>query len=185
SPDYRMLRTQPIVFSPIDQRVLYFAANTLWKTRDRGENWEQISPDLTRKTFELPESVGKYRSQPTAQPTQRGVIYSVAPSPLDINRIWAGTDDGLIHLTTDWGGHWGNVTPAQLKPWQKISIIEASHFDQSVAYAAVNTLRLDDLRPHVYRTRDSGASWTEVINGIPDNENVNVIREDPERKGLL
>ena len=185
SADFRILRTEPVVFSPIDPHVLYFAANNLWKTADGGRNWQQISPDLTRKAFEVPENVGKYRSQPTAQPTQRGVIYSVAPSPLDINRIWAGTDDGLIHLTTDWGGHWGNVTPAQLKPWQKISIIEASHFDQSVAYAAVNTLRLDDLRPHVYRTRDSGASWTEVINGIPDNENVNVIREDPERKGLL
>lgn len=183
--DFRMLRTQPVVFSPVDPHVLFFAANTLWKTRDGGRNWQQISPDLTRKTFPVPDTVGKYRSQPTAQPTQRGVIYAVAPSPLDVKRIWAGTDDGLIHLTTDGGGHWTDVTPAQLKPWQKISIIDASHFDPGTAYAAVNTLRLDDLRPHIYRTRDSGATWTEITNGLPNNENVNVVREDPERKGLL
>ena len=98
-----MVRTQPVVFSPVDPHMLYFAANTLWKTKDGGRNWEQISPDLTRKTFEVPDTIGKYRSQPTAQPTQRGVIYAVAPSPLDINLIWAGTDDGLIHRTTDGG----------------------------------------------------------------------------------
>ena len=183
--DFRMLRTQPVIFSPVDPHVLYFAANTLWKTGDGGRNWQQISPDLSRATFELPETIGKYRAQPSAQPSQRGVIYAVAPSPLDIKRIWAGTDDGLVHLTTDGGAHWGNVTPAQLRPWQKISILEASHYDPGTAYAAVNTLRLDDLRPHIYRTRDSGATWNEVTNGIPANENVNVVREDPERKGLL
>ncbi|MCU1267600.1 MAG: hypothetical protein JWM21_3918 [Acidobacteria bacterium] len=185
APDFRMLRTQPVIFSPVDPHVLYFAANTLWKTRDGGRNWQQISPDLTRKSFEVPETVGKYRSQPTAQPTQRGVIYAVAPSPLDSKRIWAGTDDGLVHLTTDGGAHWIDITPKQIKPWQKISIIDASHFDAGTAYAAVNTLRLDDLSPHIYRTRDSGATWTEIINGLPGNENVNVVREDPKRKGLL
>src|SRR5205814_7226022 len=128
---------------------------------------------------------GKFRAQPTAQATQRGVIYAVAPSPLDINLIWAGTDDGLIHRTTDGGAHWSEVTPKQLKPWQKISILEASHFDKNTAYAAVNTLRLDDLRPHLYRKGDEGATWTEITNGIPANENTDVVREDPERKGLL
>ncbi|HEV2826535.1 MAG TPA: hypothetical protein VGW76_02960 [Pyrinomonadaceae bacterium] len=185
SADFRMLRTQPVIFSPVDPHILFFAANTLWKTRDGGQNWQQISPDLTRKTFEVPDTVGKYRSQPTAQPTQRGVIYAVAPSPLDLKRIWAGTDDGLIHLTTDGGAHWTDVTPPQIKPWQKISIIDAGHFEAGTAYAAVNTLRLDDLRPHIYRTRDSGSTWTEIAAGIPNNENVNVVREDPQRKGLL
>jgi photosystem II stability/assembly factor-like uncharacterized protein len=185
APDFRMLRTQPVIFSPVDPHVLYFAANTLWKTKDGGRNWQQISPDLTRKTFELPETIGKYRSQPTAQPTQRGVIYAVAPSPLDIKRIWAGTDDGLVHLTIDGGTNWANVTPAQLKAWQKISVIDAGHFNAGTAYAAVNTLRLDDLRPHIYRTHDSGKTWTEITNGIPNNENVNVVREDTEREGLL
>ena len=185
SADFRVVRTQPVLFSPVDPHVLYFATNTLWKTKDGGRNWDQISADLTRKTFDQPETIGKYRSQPTAQPTQRGVIYAVAPSPLDINLIWAGTDDGLIHRTTDGGAHWTDVTPKQLKPWQKISIIDASHFDKNTAYAAVNTLRLDDLRPHIYRTRDAGASWTQITNGIPENENTDVVREDPERKGLL
>lgn len=183
--DFRMLRTEPVVFSPVDPHVLYFATNTLWKTVDGGQNWQQISPDLTRKTFEVPATVGKYREQPTAQPTQRGVIYAVAPSPLDIKRIWAGTDDGLLHLTTDGGAHWTDITPAQISAWQKISLIDASHFDAQTAYAAVNTLRLDDLRPHIYRTRDSGKSWTEITSGIPPNENVNVVREDTVRRGLL
>jgi photosystem II stability/assembly factor-like uncharacterized protein len=185
SADFRVVRTQPVIFSPVDPHVLFFSTNTLWKTKDGGRNWDQISPDLTRKTFEVAETVGKYRSQPTAQPTQRGVIYAVAPSPLDVNLIWAGTDDGLIHRTTDGGAHWSDVTPKQLKPWQKISILDAGHFDKNTAYAAVNTLRLDDLRPHIYRTHDAGATWTEVTNGIPENENTDVVREDPERKGLL
>src|SRR2546421_388789 len=101
--EFRMVRTQPILFSPIDPHLLFFAANTLWQTSDGGKHWTQISPDLTRKSFDIPASVGKFRSQPNAQPRQRGVIYTVAPSPLEKNRIWAGTDDGLIHLTTDGG----------------------------------------------------------------------------------
>src|SRR5215204_5833733 len=87
---FRMLRTQPIVFSPVDPHLLFFSDNILWQTRDRGENWEQISPDLTRKTYELPVSVGKYRTEPTAEAKPRGVIYTVAPSPLEVKRIWAG-----------------------------------------------------------------------------------------------
>ena len=185
SPDYRMVRTEPIVFSPRDPRTLYFAANTLWKTNDGGQNWEQVSPDLTRKTFEVPETIGKYRSMPTAQATQRGVIYAVAPSFQDVDRIWAGTDDGLIHITSDGGKTWKDITPTQLKPFWKVSIIEAGHYNKDVAYAAVNTLRLDDLRPHIFRTRDAGATWVEITNGIPENENVDTVREDPERKGLL
>ena len=185
SAEFRVVRTQPVIFSPVDPRLLFFSANTLWKTKDGGRNWHQISPDLSRKTFEVSETVGKFRSQPTAQPTQRGVIYTVAPSPLDVNLIWTGTDDGLIHRTIDGGAHWTDVTPKQLKPWQKVSLIDAGHFDKNTAYAAVNTLRLDDLRPHIYRTNDAGATWTEVTVGLPNNENTNVVREDPERKGLL
>lgn len=183
--DYRVLRTMPVQFSPVDPRLLFFASNTLWSTRDGGRNWKQISPDLTRKTWEVPESVGKYKSAPAAQPSQRGVIYAIAPSPLDVNRIWAGTDDGLIHVTTDGGLHWKDVTPPQLKPWAKVSILDASHFDPQTVYAAINMFRLDDLRPHILRTRDGGATWTEIVSGIPDGAAVNAVREDPKRKGLL
>jgi photosystem II stability/assembly factor-like uncharacterized protein len=183
--DFRVVRTQPIVFSPLDPHSMYFAANTLWKTKDGGNSWEQVSPDLTRKTFDVPETVGKYRSQTSAQASQRGVIYSVAPSPLDVNIIWAGTDDGLIHRTADGGKNWTDVTPKTLTPWQKVSILDAGHFDKDTAYAAINTLRLDDLRPHIYRTHDSGATWTEITRGIPENENTDVVREDTERRGLL
>ena len=183
--DYRILRTEPVVFSPVDPHILYFASNTLWKTTNGGKSWQQISPDLTRKTFDVPASLGKYKTEPTAQPTQRGVIYAVAPSPLDINRIWAGTDDGLIHLTLDGGKNWARVTPPQMTAFQKVSIIEASHFDPQTAYAAINTLRLDDLHPHILRTRDSGKSWQEITSGIPENEDVDVVREDPVRKGML
>ena len=183
--DFRMLRTEPVVFSPLDPHLLFFAGNTLWQTRDRGDQWEKISPDLSRPNYELPASIGKYKEDATKQAHRRGVIYSVAPSPLDANRIWCGTDDGLIHLTTDAGKTWSDVTPPNISAWQKISLIEAGHFDVNTAYAAVNTLRMDDLRPHIFATHDSGKTWKEIVNGIPGGQIINAVREDPERKGLL
>jgi photosystem II stability/assembly factor-like uncharacterized protein len=183
--DWRTVRTQPVLFSPVDPRTLYFAANTLWKTRNGGTSWTQISPDLTRKSWDAPASVGKYRGEQSAQPGQRGVIYTVAPSYVDANVIWAGTDDGLIHVTTDGGRTWINVTPPQLTPWAKVSVMDAGRFDAKTAYAAVNTIRLDDMRPHIYRTHDGGKTWTEIVNGIPDGAPTNAVREDPARRGLL
>ncbi|MCX6550241.1 MAG: glycoside hydrolase [Acidobacteria bacterium] len=185
SPDLRTLRTAPVVFSPVDPRVLYFAGNTLWKTADAGHTWQQISPDLTRKTWEIPANVGKYKDTDTAKPTQRGVIYAVGPSYVDVRRIWAGTDDGLIHVTVDGGLHWTDVTPAAMKPFAKVAAIDAGRFDGQTAYVAVNTLRLDDMRPHIYRTHDGGKTWTHITSGILDTAPVNVVREDPKRKGLL
>ncbi len=183
--DFRMLRTEPVVFSPLDPHLLFFAGNTLWQTRDRGDHWEKISPDLSRPNYEPPASIGKYKEDATKQARRRGVIYTVAPSPLDANRIWCGTDDGLIHLTTDGGKTWSNVTPAGVSAWQKISLIEAGHFDPNTAYAAVNTMRIDDQRPHIFTTHDSGKTWTEIANGIAPGQIVNAVREDPERKGFL
>jgi photosystem II stability/assembly factor-like uncharacterized protein len=183
--DFRMLRTEPVVFSPLDPHLLFFAGNALWQTRDRGDHWEKISPDLSRPNYELPASIGKYKEDARKQAHRRGVIYTVAPSRLDANRIWCGTDDGLIHLTTDGGKTWTNVTPASVSAWQKISLVEAGHFDSNTAYAAVNTMRIDDLRPHIFATHDGGKTWTEITNGIPAGQIVNVVREDPERKGLL
>ena len=183
--DFRMLRTEPVVFSPLDPHLLFFAGNTLWQTRDRGDHWEKISPDLSRADYELPASVGKYKDDATKQAHRRGVIYTVAPSPLAANRIWCGTDDGLIHLTMDGGKTWTNVTPPNISAWQKISLIDAGHFDANTAYAAVNTIRIDDMRPHIFATHDSGKTWTEIANGIPVGQIVNAVREDPKRKGLL
>jgi photosystem II stability/assembly factor-like uncharacterized protein len=183
--DYRVLRTQPVLFFPTDPRTLLFAANTLWKSSNGGINWTEISPDLTRESWEAPPSVGAYRDRPTARFTRRGVIYAVAPSPIDGRVIWAGTDDGLIHVTQNGGTNWTNVTPPVLVPWAKVSILEASHFDPGTAYAAVNALRLDDLRPHIYRTRDGGQRWVEITRGLPTDGVINVVREDPQRRGLL
>lgn len=183
--DFRTLRTEPVIFSPKDPHLLFFAGDTLWKSRDRGDHWEKISPDLSRPNYELPACVGKYKDDATKQAHRRGVIYTVAPSPIELDRIWCGTDDGLIHLTTDGGKTWNNVTPPNISAWQKISLIEAGHFDANTAYAAVNTLRIDDLRPHIFATHDNGKIWTEIVNGIPTGQIVNAVREDPVRKGLL
>ena len=182
---FRQVRTMPVIFSEVDKRALFFANNHLWKTVDGGTHWKQISPDLTRQTWAVPASVGKYANDPSAQPAPRGVIYTVAPSYQDVNRIWVGTDDGLIHVTADSGVTWKNVTPPAIGPWAKVSVMDAGRFAPLTAYAAINTLRLDDLRPHILRTHDGGKTWTEIVNGIPNGETVNAVREDPKRKGLL
>jgi photosystem II stability/assembly factor-like uncharacterized protein len=182
---YRALRTEPLQFSPIDQHNLYFASNTLWLTRDGGKNWKQISPDLTREAYELPTTLEAYKATPTAKPIRRGVIYALGLSPINVERIWAGTDDGFLWTTTDGGAHWTNVTPPAMKPFWKVFNMDAGHFDTQTAYAAINTLRLDDMRPHLFRTHDGGKSWTEINNGIPDGAATSTIREDPKRKGLL
>jgi photosystem II stability/assembly factor-like uncharacterized protein len=182
---YRVLRTQPLQFSPADPHSLYFATNTLWLTKDGGKNWKEISPDLSRETWELPAIVDDYKDTPAAKPIRRGVIYSLGLSPLDINRLWAGTDDGLIWTTTDGGAHWNNVTPPELKPFWKVFNMDAGHFDAMTDYAAVNTMRLDDMRPHLFRTHDGGKTWKEIDNGIPAGAATSAIREDPKRKGLL
>jgi photosystem II stability/assembly factor-like uncharacterized protein len=182
---YRFLRTAPVIFSPVDKKTLYYAGNVLFRTTNGGQSWDVISPDLSREKWEVPENIGVYRSPEMEAMPRRGVIYTVAPSHKNIDTIWAGTDDGLIHITRDGGKNWRNITPPDLKSWAKVSLMDASHFDDDTAYAAINTFRLDDLRPHIYRTHDGGKTWKHIANGIPDGGIVNVVREDPLRKGLL
>lgn len=183
--EYRYNRTLPLIFSPVDPKVLYFGANVLFKSTDQGNSWTVISPDLTRPSYEVPANLGAFSAGDPEKGKHRGTIYAVAPSFQDADTIWAGTDDGQIQITRDGGKTWKNVTPPQLVPWAKVSIMEASHFDAGTAYAAVNTFRLDDLRPHIYRTRDFGATWQEIVGGMATNASTNVVREDPQHKGLL
>jgi photosystem II stability/assembly factor-like uncharacterized protein len=182
--NYRYLRTAPLLFSYVDPRVLYLGAQVVLKTTNGGHNWEAISPDLTREAYEIPASVASYGDATKEQATRRGVVYAIGPSHLNVNVLWGGTDDGLIHLTRDGGKTWKNVTPPGMTPWSKVAQLDASHFDDDTVYAAVNRLRLDDLKPHIYRTHDAGATWTETVRGLPDGP-VNAVREDPVRKGLL
>ena len=183
--EYRYNRTLPLIFSPVDPKVLYFGANVLFKSSDQGNSWTVISPDLTRPSYEMPANLGAFSAGDPEKGKHRGTIYAIAPSFKEPDTIWAGTDDGLIQITRDGGKTWKNVTPPKLVPWAKVSIMEASHFHAGTAYAAVNTFRLDDLRPHIYRTRDFGASWQEIVSGLLPNAPTNVVREDPQRKGLL
>ena len=185
SGKYRFLRTAPAVFSMVDKKTLFYAGNVLFKTLDGGQNWQTISPDLSREKTEVPASIGVYRNAEMEKMARRGVIYTVAPSFQDLLTIWAGTDDGLIHVTRDGGKTWKNVTPPELTSWSKVSLMEASHFDNMSVYAAVNRFRLDDLKPHIFRTHDGGKTWKRIVAGIPENEVVNAVREDPKRKGLL
>jgi len=182
---YRYDRTLPVVFSPLNPHELFFSANVLFKTVNAGKSWTVISSDLSRESYETPANLGVFAASDPEKGKHRGVIYAVAPAFKDANTIWAGTDDGLIHITRDAGKTWQNVTPPQLTPWSKVSIIEAGHYDAGTAYAAINTFRLDDLRPHIYRTRDYGKNWAEITRGLAGNAPINVVREDPARKGLL
>ncbi|HEY8849261.1 MAG TPA: hypothetical protein VIO12_08205, partial [Thermoanaerobaculia bacterium] len=182
--DDRHTWTLPLVFSPRDSRVLYFSNQRVFRTDDGGAHWTVISPDLTRENPGIPSNLDPATAALRAGGGSRfGVIYAIAPSRMVDHDICVGTDDGLIWRTRDEGAHWTNVTPAALTPWSKVGIIDASHFDADTAYAAVDRHRLDDLKPYIYRTHDGGTSWQWIAAGLPTF--VNVVREDPVRRGLL
>ncbi len=179
----RNVRTMPINWSPVDNHTLYYASNVVWKSVDRAHSWTRISGDLARATWAVPTSAGKYASGVT--PAALGSITALSPSPRSLSVIWAGTDDGNLQVTMDGGLKWTNVTPTAMRPWTRIFNIEAGHFDTQTAYAAANTLRLDELNPHFLRTHDGGKTWTEINTGIAGGAVSNSIREDPRKKGLL
>jgi photosystem II stability/assembly factor-like uncharacterized protein len=185
SGQYRFLRTAPLVFSPVDPHILYLASDVLFKTTTGGSEWEIVSPDLSRPAPEVPPSIGIFRTPDMVKQPRRGVIYALGLSPIDEKIIWAGTDDGYVHVSSDDGKSWNNVTPASLTAWSKVAGIDAGHFETGTAYIAVNRMRLDDMHPHIYRTHDGGKTWKEIVRGLPDNAPVNCVREDPVRRGLL
>ncbi|HTW30232.1 MAG TPA: hypothetical protein VMD76_01045 [Candidatus Sulfotelmatobacter sp.] len=180
---YRADRTEPLMFSPVDPHVLYYATNVLFKTVDGGDTWQTISKDLTREAPGVPASVGTLMNKGSEK--QRGVIYALAPSFKSTETLWAGTDDGLIWNTRDGGKTWTDFTPKELTPWSKITQLSASHFDEQTAYASVSRFRVNDMHPYIYRTHDGGKNWKLIVDGLPEFGPVDTVREDPVRKGLL
>ena len=180
---YRATWTPALVFSPIDKTSLYLGTQYVLKTIDGGLHWQQISPDLTGTVPGTSDN-----GQPSVQDAEQrgyGVVFTIAPSPLKADQLWAGTDTGRIHLTVDGGKNWRDVTPPGLAPWSKISLIEASHFDPATAYAAVDRHRLDDQKPYLYITHDYGKTWKLSVDGIASTHFLRAVREDTEQKNLL
>ncbi|HZU21262.1 MAG TPA: hypothetical protein VE998_00430, partial [Terriglobales bacterium] len=186
---HRFQWTSPLLFSPHDPKTLYMAGEVLWKTTDGGQSWKIISPDLTRNDKSKQKPSGGPITLDITSVEYYDTIFTVAESPVTAGLIWAGTDDGLIHLSRTGGGtaasDWTNVTPRDLPEWSMISLIEASHFDAGTAYVAVDRHKLDDLRAYIYVTRDYGKSWSVISSGIPAGSYVHAVREDPKHKGLL
>jgi photosystem II stability/assembly factor-like uncharacterized protein len=183
--EHRFQWTAPIVISPHDPNVLYHAGERLFKTTDGGMHWEAISPDLTRNDKSKQQPSGGTITIDDTGTEYYDTIFAVVESPLQKGLIWAGTDDGLVHITRDGGKSWTNVTPKQMPEWSRVSLIEASPHDPGTAYVAAERHQLDDLHPYIYRTADFGGSWTPIASGIPDGSFVRAVREDPKRKGML
>ncbi|MBV9082788.1 MAG: hypothetical protein JOZ62_08945, partial [Acidobacteriaceae bacterium] len=175
----------PIVFSPVDTQTLYTASQHVWKTTNEGQSWRRISPDLTRADPATLGDSGGPITHDQNGPEIYGTVFSVAPSRLEANTIWAGSDDGLVHITRDGGQHWQDITPPDLPKFSRISLIEASPHHAGTAFLAANRYELDDRRPYVFRTDDYGKTWTKIVDGIPPGDFARAIREDPQRAGLL
>ena len=182
---YRFQWTFPIVISPHDPKTLYVGSSVVFRSRNDGQSFEPISPDLTRHD---PMTLGASGGPITKDQTSveyYATVFTIAESPVTAGVIWAGSDDGLVQVTRDNGRTWKNVTPPNIPEWSRISMIEASHFSAGTAYVASNHYQMDDLKPYIYRTTDYGATWKLIVNGIPNEEFTRVVREDPERRGLL
>ena len=182
---YRFQWTFPIVLSPHDPNTLYVGSSVIFESTNDGQSFAPISPDLTRHD---PRTLGPSGGPITKDQTSveyYATVFTIAESPVTAGVIWAGSDDGLVNVTRNGGKTWTNVTPKGLPEWSRISIIEPSHRSAGTAYVASNHYQMDDMRPYIYRTTDYGATWKLITNGIDPNEFVRVVREDPERAGLL
>ena len=182
---HRFQWTEPIVFSPHDPKTLYYAGEVLFKTTDSGMHWTIISPDLTRNDKAKQAASGGPITKDNTGVEVYDTIFSVVESPVQKDLVWAGTDDGLIHLTRDAGQHWENVTPKAMPEWGTVSMIEASPSDAGTAYVAVERHKSDDFAPYIFKTTDFGKTWTKITNGLPANDYVHAVRIDPSRPGLL
>ena len=184
---YRFQWNFPIVFSPHNPDVLYLAANVLFKSTDEGSSWQIISPDLTRNDKAKQGASGGPITKDNTSVEYYATIFALAESPVQAGTIWAGSDDGLIHISRDNGANWSNVTPASnlMPEWIQINSIDASHHDPGTLYVAGTMYKWDDNKPYLYRTTDYGKSWKKITNGIPDTTFTRVIREDPNKRGLL
>ena len=182
---YRFQWNAPIMISPNDPKALYHASQILLRSRDGGETWEEISPDLTRNDKSKQGKSGGPITTDVTGVELYGVIFALGESAADPGVIWAGSDDGLVHVTRDGGKTWQNVTPKGIPEWIQINAIEASPRDKGTAYVAATMYKWDDFRPYLYKTTDYGKTWTKITNGIPDGAFTRVVREDPVRQGLL
>lgn len=177
--------TFPIVFSPLDENVLFTCSQHVWKTTNDGESWERISPDLT---YADPETLGESGGVITMDmngPEIYATVFALAPSYHDIGTIWAGSDDGKVFVTTDGGKNWKDITPSDLPKFSRVSIIDESRHTAGTAYLAANRYQVDDREPYVFRTRDYGKTWIKITNGISSGHFARAVREDPVRKDLL
>ena len=184
---YRFQWNFPLVFSPHDQSTLYTAANVLFKSTNEGQSWTVISPDLTRNDKSKQGPSGGPITKDNTSIEYYCTIFTVMESPLAAGTIWTGSDDGLVHLTRDGGKTWSNVTPPKeiMPEWIQINSIEASPFDPATAYVAATMYKFDDYKPYLYQTTDYGKTWKKITTGIPENAFTRVIREDPNKRGLL
>jgi photosystem II stability/assembly factor-like uncharacterized protein len=182
---YRFQWTYPIVLSPFDPDEIYIAANVVFRSRDEGSSWDVISPDLTRNDKSKQISSGGVITKDNTSVEYYNTIFTLVPSAHDRNTIWAGSDDGLIHITRDGGANWEDITPGDMPEWGLVSIIDESAHQPGVAYAAVNRYKFDDFAPYIFKTDDYGRSWKEIVRGIPEGHFIRALREDPVRRGLL
>ena len=183
--EHRFQWTAPVMISPHDPNTLYHGGEMLFKTTDGGVHWQAISPDLTRNDKSKQKVSGGDITLDDSGTEYYDTIFALAESPITKGLLWVGTDDGLIQLTRDEGKSWSNITPKDMPEWSRISQIDPSPFDAGTAYVAVDRHQFDDLHPYIYKTSDYGKTWTKLGQGIPDNQFVRVVREDPKKKGLL